>query len=61
MQLTKTPALSMTYASIVSRDSVIIKFFIKALNELKILTGDIQNAYPNSPTKEKIFFYIGDE
>ena len=32
-----------------------------ALNELNILAGYIQNAYLNAETKEKIFFYAGDE
>ena len=51
----------MSYLSFVRRDSVRIELLITDLNDLEILTGDIQNAYPNSPTKEKIFFYIGDE
>jgi hypothetical protein len=40
------------YSSIVSQDSVRIAFLIAALNGLKILAGDIQNAYLNAPTKE---------
>ena len=55
------PPSSMTYASVVSRDSVRIAFLIAALNDLEILSGDIQNAYLNSPTKEEVFFYAGDE
>ena len=30
------------------------------LNNLKIMASDIQNAYLNAPTKEKVFFYTGD-
>ena len=55
------PPSSMTYASVVSRDSVRIAFLIAALNDFDILSGDIQNAYLNAPTKEKVFFYAGDE
>ena len=58
--LTDVPS-SMTYSSIVSRDTVRIGFLIAALNDLDILAGDIQNAFLEAPTKEKIFFYAGDE
>lgn len=55
------PPTSMTYSSVVSRDSIIIGFLIAALNNLDILAGDIQNAYLNAETKEKIYFIAGDE
>ena len=55
------PHYSMTYASVVSHDSVRLAFLIVAVNELDILSGDIQNAYSNDQTKEKLFFYAGDE
>ena len=58
--LTKVPT-HMTYSSVVSRDTVRIGFLIAALNGLDILAGDIQNAFLSAPTKEKIFFYAGDE
>ena len=58
--LTDVPT-SMTYSSVVSRDSVQIGFLIAALNDLDILAGDIQNAFLSAPTKERIFFYAGDE
>ena len=51
----------MTYASVVARETVRIVFLIASLNDLKILTGDIQSAYLNAHTKEKIYFYAGDE
>ena len=54
------PPLSMTYASMFSYDSVRLDFFIGVLNDLYIFAGDIQNAYLNAPTKEKLFFYAGD-
>ena len=55
------PPSSMTYASVVSRESVRIGFLIAALNDLDILAGDIQNAYLNAETKEKVHFYAGSE
>jgi hypothetical protein len=58
--LTDVPT-SMTYSTVVSRDTVRIGFLVAALNNLDILAGDIQNAFLEAPTKEKIFFYSGDE
>ena len=55
------PPTSMTYASVVGREKVRIAFLIASLNDLKISAGDIQNAYLNAHTKEKTFFYAGDE
>ena len=47
--------LSMTYASVVSRDGVRLALLIAKFNNLDILAGDIQNSYLNTPTKEKVF------
>ena len=58
--LTDVPP-SMTYSTVVSRDTVRIGFLVAALNNLDVLAGDIQNAFLSAPTKEKIFFYAGDE
>ena len=58
--LTDVPA-SMTYSSVVSRDTVRIGFLVAALNDLGILAGDIQNAFLEAPVGEKIFFYAGEE
>ena len=55
------PPSSMTYASVVSRDSVGIAFLIAAMNDLKILVGDIQNIYLHTNTKEKLYFYASSE
>ena len=55
------PPSSMTYSSVVSRDSVRLAFLVAALNDLNILAGDIQNAYLHAPTKEKLYFYAGSE
>ena len=47
------PPTSITYSSIVARDSVRLAFLIAALNDLDILSADIGNAYLNAYTKEK--------
>ena len=58
--LTHTPP-SLTYSSVVSRESVRIGFLLAALNDLDVWAADIQNAYLNAPTKEKVWFTAGDE
>ena len=50
-----------TFSSVVSRDSVRIAFTIAALNDIDILACDIQNAYLNAPTKEKVYTIAGRE
>ena len=57
---TKTPA-SVTYSSVVSRDSVRLCLLLAALNGLDILSGDIQNAYLTAPNREKIWCRAGSE
>ena len=44
---------SLTYASVVNRDSFRLGFPIAALNGLKVLAGDIQNTYLNASTPAK--------
>jgi hypothetical protein len=58
--MTETPP-SITYSSVVSRESVKIAFLIAALNGLDIMSCDIGNAYLNAPFKEKIWFVAGKE
>ena len=50
-----------TYSSVVSRDSVRIILTIAALNNLKVLSADIGNAYLNAPNKEKVHVQCGPE
>ena len=57
---TETPA-SITYSSVVSRDSVRIALLIAALNDLRILACDIQNAYLTAKCREKIWTIAGPE
>jgi len=52
---------SVTYSTVVSRDSVRIILLIAALNELDILSGDIQNAYLTAPNREKVWIRARDE
>ena len=48
---TETPS-SITYSSVVSRDSVRILLTIAALNNLDVLSSDIQNTYLIAPCRE---------
>ena len=58
--LTNNPS-TITYSSVVSRDSVRITFLLAALNNLEIFACDIGNAYLNTPCREKTWFLGGDE
>ena len=51
----------LTYASVVSRDSVRIALTIAALNGLELLACDIQNAYLTADCREKIWTRAGPE
>jgi hypothetical protein len=53
--------LSITYSSVMARDSVRLAFLIMALNDLGIMSCDIGNAYLNVPWREKIWFRAGIE
>ena len=57
---TDTPG-SLTYSSVVSRDSVRLAFLIAGLNDLDVLAGDVTNAYLNAKCREKIWFEGGLE
>jgi hypothetical protein len=57
---TEAPA-SLTYSSVVSRDSVWIAFLIAALNVLDLFAADIGNAYLNAKCREKIWTVAGLE
>ena len=52
---------SMSYSSVVSRDSVRIMFLVAALNDLDIQMCDIGNAYLNAETRERVWFKAGNE
>jgi hypothetical protein len=55
------PPSTMTYASVVSRESIRIGFLAAALNDLHILSADIQGAYLNAPCREKVYTICGPE
>lgn len=58
---TDAPA-SVTYNMVVSRDSVRILFLtIAALNDLKVMGADVQNAFLTAPNKEKCWIIAGPE
>ena len=57
---TETPT-SLTYSSVVFRDSVSFILLIAALNGLQVMACDIQNAYLTANCREKIWTYAGPE
>jgi hypothetical protein len=58
--MTETPATN-TYASVVSQESVCIMLTLAVLNDLKVKTADIKNAYLTAPVPEKIWCILGPE
>ena len=50
---------SMTYSSVVSRESVCIAFLTAGLNDVDILVCNISGAYLNAPAGEKVWFLAG--
>ncbi len=58
---TTTTPNSMTYSSVVSRDSVTLAFLLAALNDIDLISCDLENAYLNAPCREKIWFEGGVE
>ncbi len=55
------PPTSITYSSVIARDSVRLAFMIASLNALNILSADIGNAYLNAYTKERVHTTCGPE
>jgi hypothetical protein len=55
------PTKDITFASVVSRDSIRIAFTIAALNDLEILSADISGAYLNAKAAEKVYTLAGKE
>jgi hypothetical protein len=56
--MTEAPK-TLTYASVVSRESVCIVLTMAALNDLEVKAADIQNAYLTAPVSEKIWTRLG--
>src|SRR6056300_696374 len=59
--LTSAPSPSLTYSTVVGRDSVRILLLIAALNDLDIQAADIQNAFLTAPNLEKCYLIAGPE
>ena len=57
---TEAPS-SVTYSTVVTRDSVRILLLIAALNDLDVQGADIQNAYLTAPNREKLWMKAGPE
>jgi hypothetical protein len=57
---TETPA-TMTYSSVVSRDSVCIAFLLASVEGLKVWAADVVSAYLNANCHEKIWTVAGPE
>ena len=55
------PPTSVTYATVVSMETVRIALTMAALNSLDVKAGDIQNAYITAPCAEKIWTTLGPE
>jgi hypothetical protein len=58
--MTKTPA-TITYASVVSRETVRIVHLMAALNDLNVKVGDVLNAYITVPITKKVWTVLGPE
>jgi ribosomal protein L31E len=58
--MTNEPS-SVTYSSVVSRDSVRIALMLAALNDLDVYSMDVSNAYLYAPCREKIWIVAGIE
>lgn len=59
--MTEITSSTVTYASVVSRESVRIALTLAALNDLEVKTADIENAYLTAPIGEKIWCRLGPE
>ena len=58
--MTTAPA-TITYASVVTRETMHISLTLAALNDLQVKCGDVENAYITAPVREKIWTILGPE
>ena len=58
--ITNTP-LTITYASVISCETLIIDLTMAALHDLSVKTADITNAYIKAPCGEKVYTILGPE
>ncbi|KAL7540108.1 LOW QUALITY PROTEIN: hypothetical protein ACHAWF_008209 [Thalassiosira exigua] len=52
---------TITYASVVSRETVRLALLLASLNDLEVKAADIMNAYITAPVTEKIWCVLGPE
>ena len=57
---TSTPS-SITYSTVVARDSVRIILLTAALNDVQVMAADVNNAFLTASNKEKIWIRAGPE
>ena len=55
------PTKEVTFASVVTRDSIRLAFLVAALNDLEVLSADVAGAYLNANVKEKVYTTAGKE
>jgi histone deacetylase 1/2 len=58
--MTKAPA-TLTYASVVSRETVRIALTVAAINDVDVWAADVLNAYITAPCREKVWTTLGPE
>ncbi len=58
--LTQAPA-TITYASVVSRETMRLALTFASLNDLEVKAGNVLNAYITAPVKEKVWTILGPE
>ena len=58
--VTEAPA-TLTYASVVGRETVRVALTLAALNALEVKTADVEGAYLTAPNLEKIWVLLGPE
>ena len=58
--VTEAP-VTMTYASVVARDTVRIVLLLAVLNDLDLKVGNVLNMYITAPVTEKIWTVLGSE
>ena len=58
--MAKAPA-TITYANIVSRETVRIALMIATPNDLEVKSGNILNTYVQAPVTEKVWTTLGPE
>jgi hypothetical protein len=58
--LTEAPA-TITYASVVSRETMHLALTFASLNDLEVKVGNVLNAYITTPVKKKVWTILGPE